>query len=338
MLINHSFKFRSPDTLEAVYELWQNNDKSALLAGGTDVVPLLKYGLKNPVQIIGLGKVPYLSRIENRGNSLFIGSMNRLQTLVENQQVQSHCKILIDACRVVASPQIRNVGTIGGNICQDRRCIYFNQTSFWRKSIAPCFKTGGVVCHQNPRSNKCKAIYHSDLAPALLALNARVECFDKQGKHELPLDSFISQHVENNGGVQSGTLLMCGIIIPKLPVKSWMGFVKQSVRESIDFPVVNTAACYKPAGNNNSRPEINLVVGAVAPEPIRLINTQQLIIKAIEKQNFNRQNWVDVAMAEAREKSQLILDTGLALPARKKGFGIIGRLIEDLVDHLNLQV
>jgi 4-hydroxybenzoyl-CoA reductase subunit beta len=335
MLIKEPFKFQSPKTVEAAFDLLQSQEKSALYAGGTDYIPLLKYGLKDPVQLIGLDQIPYLNQIEIRENGLFVGTMNRLTAIMEDLQILSHCSVLADASRLVASPQIRNVGTIGGNICQDRRCIYFNQTQFWRQSIAPCFKTGGKVCHQSPRSKKCKAIYHSDLAPVLIALDARVECFDKQGMSEIPIARFINEHITVNGGTQSGTRLLCGIIIPKLQPKNWLGVVKHSVRESVDFPVVNAAICYQPSDKDNTQPKVSIVVGAVAPEPIRLIETQQLIMEQIKKKKQLTSSCAEFAVAEAQQKSQLILDTGLALPARKKAFGIVGHLIEKLVDFLH---
>jgi 4-hydroxybenzoyl-CoA reductase subunit beta len=334
MLISQPFIFQSPPTVEAALDLLQNQKNAALLAGGTDYVPLLKYGLKDPAQLIGLDQIPYLKQIEKREKGLFIGAMNRLITIIEDRQVLSHCSLLADASRLVASPQIRNVGTIGGNICQDRRCIYFNQTQFWRQSISPCLKTGGLVCHQSPRSKKCRAIYHSDLAPALIALDARVECFDKQARHELPITTFINEHITTNGGIQTGTRLVCGIIIPKLQPGSWMGFVKQSVRESVDFPVMNAAVCYQPSHNESVQSTVSIVVGAVAPEPIALIKTQQLITKQIKNKNLSKSTWVESAVAEAQQKSQLILDTGLALSARKKAFGVVGRLIEKLADFV----
>ena len=335
MIINHPFQFQSPKTVDQVIDILQNQSGAVLLAGGTDFIPLLKYGLKQPTQLVGLDQISALSQIEKRKEGLFIGAMNRLTTIVENSQINAHCAVLSDAARLVASPQIRNAGTIGGNICQDRRCIYFNQTQFWRQSIAPCFKTGGKVCHQKLHSNQCRAIYHSDLTPALIAVGAKVEYIDCRGKHEVSITTFVKEHIANNGGIETGMHLVCGFIIPRLTPASWMGFVKHSVRESIDFPIVNAAICYQPTTEKEGEPSLDIVVGAVAPEPIALIETQAMIKKQVKENNILKAVWAESALVEVQQKSQLIMDTGLALSARKKAFGVIGRLIEKLADYLN---
>jgi len=116
MIINHPFQFQTAQTVDQVFDILQSQPGSALLAGGSDFIPLLKYGLKQPTQLIGLDQIPYLNRIEQRKEGLFIGAMNRLVTLVEDPQINLHCAILSDAARLVASPQIRNMGTIGGKV------------------------------------------------------------------------------------------------------------------------------------------------------------------------------------------------------------------------------
>ncbi len=125
--------------------------------------------------------------------------MNTLSTLEAHPLIREHCPVLSETARLVASPQIRNVGVIGGNILQDRRCMYFNQTEFWRAGLEPCFKTGGRVCHQAPGSSSCRAIYYSDLAPLLMVMDARVEYFTDCGYKYDSLQKIIHQHVLANG-------------------------------------------------------------------------------------------------------------------------------------------
>jgi len=168
-----------------------------------------------------------------------------------------------------------------------------------------------------------------------MAVGARVEYIDRQGRHEIPIRTFINEHITNNGGIATSTPLVCGFIIPRLSPTSWMGFVKHSVRESIDFPVVNAAICYQPALEKENEPSLAIVVGAVAPEPIPLTETQEIIKKQHRVQNTLKAVWAESGVKEALQKSQLILDTGLALSARKKAFGVVGRLIEKLADYLN---
>jgi len=323
------FTYYTPETLEQAWALFQANHDTVFLAGGTDYMPLCKKGLKTAGQIIGLHKIPYLKKIENRPDGLFIGAMLTLSDLIKDPLVREAYPALCHAARFVASPQIRNRGTIGGNILQDRRCMYFNQSADWRQSIAPCFKTNGKVCHQVPRSPACRAIYHSDLAPVLLALDAKVECFDQKGLYQKPLTELIREHVDLNGRMEREKTFITGFLIPSLSANAWLKFVKQSARASLDFAVVNAALCYLPQNAESPDGSIKLVVGAVAPEPIELSETEQFIREQFAALAQIKESIIEKASAELDAKCALIRDTGLSVKSRKKAFGAIGRLIEE---------
>ena len=330
----NKFEYHTPKTLEQAWTLFQENPDAVFLAGGTDYMPLLKKGLKTAAQVIGLHKISHLKKIEKRPNGLFIGAMLTLSDLMKDPLVGEVCPALAAAARFVASPQIRNRGTIGGNILQDRRCMYFNQNADWRQSIAPCFKTNGKVCHQVPRSLSCRAVYHSDLAPVLLALDAKTECFDQEGFFQKSLRELIREHVDLNGRTQREKTFITGFIIPTLPKNTWLKFVKQSARASLDFAVVNGALCYLPQNAESPGGSIKLVVGAVAPEPIELSETEQFIREQFAALAQIKESIIEKASAELDAKCALIRDTGLSVKARKKAFGAIGRLIELWHDDL----
>jgi len=329
------FSYERPHSLAQALNLLQSREQAVLLAGGTDLVPLLKLGLKRPHLVIALDRIEYLSRIEEREEGLFIGAMTRLRVIAESKQVQAHCCSLADSARRVASPQIRTVGTIGGNLCQDRRCIFFNQSPFWRQSLAPCFKTGGRICHQKPSSSICRAIYYSDLAPVLMSLGARVELFGKAGLVELPAAEFIHDHVTRNGGIQPGKALISGFIIPRPTRDAWLAFAKHSVRSAIDFPMVNGAICYLPGGDLKTPHRVSVVVGAAGPEPIELVETRALIVSQPAHGEEQKQEWVHQALSELNEKCELIQDTGLSIKARKKAFGVVGMIVGQLHDFIS---
>ena len=144
------------------------------IGGGTDIMPLLKNGVRDDCELVFLKKIPELRELTDAGSYLVIGSCMTLTELAENKLVNERCTVVAQAASLTASPQIRNIATIGGNIMQDRRCIYFNQTHLWRSGLAYCFKTGGTICHQIPNSPVCRAIYYSDVATALIACDAEV--------------------------------------------------------------------------------------------------------------------------------------------------------------------
>ncbi|RPI79516.1 MAG: hypothetical protein EHM45_02690 [Desulfobacteraceae bacterium] len=324
----NTFDYLTPETLEQAWALFQNTD-AVFLAGGTDYMPLHKKGLKTASQVIGLHKIPYLKKIENRPNGLFIGAMLSLADLIKSPLVNAAYPALCGAARFVASPQIRNMGTIGGNILQDRRCMYFNQSADWRQSIDPCFKTNGKVCHQAPRSPTCRAIYHSDLAPVLLALGVQVECFEPKGLYQKTLSELIREHIDCNGRMQKTKTLLTGFIVPALPANTRLKFVKQSARASLDFAIMNAALCYKPENAGQTVDNLKLIVGAVGPEPIELTDTENFIREQPSSLVSLKETIIEKALAEINVKSALIRDTGVSVKAGKKAFGAVGRLIEE---------
>jgi CO/xanthine dehydrogenase FAD-binding subunit len=125
----NTFDYHTPETLEQAWTLFQANPGAVFLAGGTDYLPLLKSGLKTAKQLIGLRRIPYLRKVELRSGALFVGAAMTLTELGQEPQIREHFPALGRATAFVASPQIRNQGTIGGNLLQDRRCMYFNQSA-----------------------------------------------------------------------------------------------------------------------------------------------------------------------------------------------------------------
>ncbi|WZL72923.1 FAD binding domain-containing protein [Clostridiaceae bacterium 35-E11] len=333
MKIKNTFTFIAPDSIEIALKHFTEKENAVFLGGGTDYIPLAKYGVKNPQYVIGLDKIERLKKIEMRQEGLFIGAMSTLTELMENEEIKKNFPILGEAAGCVASPQIRNVGTIGGNILQDRRCMYFNQTEYWRQSIEPCFKSGGKICHQAPPSPQCRAIYYSDLAPVLMALDARAVCYDEMNFVQMPLKKVIHNHVVTNGGIAKPKFFITGFIIPYVQSDAWMKFVKHSIRASIEFPIINSALIYIPKDEDSKHMKIKIVVGAVAPEPFELVETEKYIqyhgFTGHEEEKIKK-----IARDEIRQNSSLIRETGISVKARKQGFGLIGHLLEQWFQFL----
>ena len=169
------------------------------IGGGTDIMPLLKNGVRDDCELVFLKKIPELRELTDAESYLVIGSGMTLTELAENKLVNERCTAVAQAASLTASPQIRNIATIGGNIMQDRRCIYFNQTHLWRSGLAYCFKTGGTICHQIPNSPVCRAIYYSDVATALIACDAEVEYIENGEIHRESVETLIARHTVTNG-------------------------------------------------------------------------------------------------------------------------------------------
>jgi 4-hydroxybenzoyl-CoA reductase subunit beta len=337
MMNSTQMHLASPASLDEALGLILSSESAQLMAGGTDLVPLVKKGLKSPSLLVDISRIDDLNVVEERPGGLFIGAMTGLAELANNAGIGERLPSLAAAAAMVASPQIRTSGTLGGNLCQDRRCMYFNQTAFWRQSIKPCFKTGGSVCHQKPSSSACLATYHSDLAPVLLALEAKACGIDEQGAYELPMAEFISGHSLRNGGVEPGKSILTGVLIPFAASNQWCRFVRHSARTAIDFALVNAALAWRPGDGNETKAKARFFVGAAAPQPIEMQETQTLLEAGPAAQTDWKQACIQCAENEFRQKNQLILDTGSSMQARKAGGGLIGRLAGELAEYIGSQ-
>lgn len=246
----------------------------AAFAGGcTDLMPLFKNQVRDDPNLVFLSQIPALGDIREDGDRISVGAAAILTDIAESALILSRLPALAQAAAAVASLQIRNIATVGGNIMQDRRCIYFNQSAGWRSALPACFKTGGGVCHQIPNSPVCRAIYYSDVATALLTYDAQVEYLENGALQSAPLQELLHRHCQANGLACRNHLkiLITRFLIDQPPRGERSGFYKYAMRTSIDFPLINFALrC------GGSRPS-KLVCGAVAPEPVVLEKTAMLL-------------------------------------------------------------
>ena len=186
------FDHIKPESLEVSLAFLEKSGKKArLLGGGTDLLVSMKYGLSRPDTLISLKGLPELSGItaDNHGN-IVIGAGVTLSNLAKNPIISEKIPVLKKAVLSVASKHIRNMATIGGNICLDTRCWYYNQSKLWREAREVCHKTGGSVCHAIKGSDRCHAINSSDTAPILAALNASVRVVKKGGERLIFIKDF----------------------------------------------------------------------------------------------------------------------------------------------------
>ncbi|KUO74202.1 MAG: hypothetical protein APF77_21045 [Clostridia bacterium BRH_c25] len=326
-MIVSSFQYHTPESISNAYDFKKKYEDSVYLGGGTDYIPLLKYNLKKPKNVISLEKIMELKNIEENEDGIFIGSMAALTEIYKNRLIINSFPSLAQAARRVASPQIRNMGTIGGNVLQDRRCMYFNQSEAWRSNLAPCFKLGGDICHQAPKSDLCRALYYSDIAPVLLSLDAEAEMFDGELRR-IAVSELIKSHVERNGLLKTHDFILKGFYIPYLPENSGTKFEKYSLRASIDFPTMNIAARYSKSKENII---IKIIAGAVSPIPIELDDTEAMIINNLDELENSKEDIAKFALSEMTRKSLLVRETGISIKVKRNTFKNILRIVDDLV-------
>jgi len=271
MLPLPSFEWLSPTTLdEVLLALADRPSETMLLAGGTDVVPNLKYGVHAPARIIGLRKVAELRTFDQATDGSFvIGAGVTLDRIATDSRVRARLPALAEAARSVASPQIRQMGTLGGNLCLDTRCGYYNQTEFWRGALGGCIKTGGPLCHVVPQGKRCVAAFSADTPLALLAYEATLDLVSTRGARSVTVASFFAGDGLANT-VRARDEVLVRVRIPAPPPGMHSAYRKVRFRRAIDFPLLSIAAAavLDAAG---SVADLRVIVGALGalPRPIR---------------------------------------------------------------------
>jgi 4-hydroxybenzoyl-CoA reductase subunit beta len=259
------FQYLRPRSIdEAVEMLGKHAPSVQILAGGTDLLPSLKQQLFAPRHLVDLGGVRELRAILPADGGLQIGAMTTITNLERSREVAQRYPVLHEAVKTVASPVLRNMGTVGGNICLDTRCLWYNQSLAWRKSCGFCIKKDGDLCHVAPGGSKCWAAFSADTPPALLCLEAEIEIASPRGVRRMPLAEFY-----NNDGIDRMKLakdeLLTRVILPARTA-GWRGvYRKLRVRGSIDYPLAGVAVALQ---RNGTISEVRVAITGVNPAPL----------------------------------------------------------------------
>ena len=253
---------------EVVALLAEHGADARLVAGGTDLVPNLKHGLYAPKVLVDLKGVDGLRGVEDDGEALWLGALLGIHDLATDDRLESVLPSLAEACAHIAGPQLRRMGTLGGNVCLDTRCVYINQTRFWRSALGFCIKKDGDACHVTGTGKKCVAAASNDSAPVLMSLNAQVELLSPRGARLVSLEDFyVNDGTKNNALAPDEVLTR--VRVPKPTPTRRMAYQKLRVRDSIDYPMLNLALAYDLSADGVlSAPE--LVVSAIAARPRRI--------------------------------------------------------------------
>ena len=259
------FQFLRPRSIdEAVDLLAKHAPHAQILAGGTDLLPSMKQQLFAPKHLIDLGGVRELRAILPAEGGLHIGAMTTLSHIERSRDIAKTFPVLHEAVKTVASPVLRNMGTIGGNICLDTRCLWYNQSLAWRKSCGFCIKKDGDLCHVAPGGTKCWAAFSADTPPALLCLEAEIEIASVRGIRRMPLSELYTNVGDNRMKLAKDELIT-RVILPARTA-GWRGaYRKLRVRGSIDYPLAGVAVALQANGSvSNAR----VAITGVNPAPL----------------------------------------------------------------------
>ncbi len=286
-----AFEWTSPTSINEAVQLLKSGeakdiDESALpIAGGQDLLTSMKDYITRPSRVVNLKNIRGLNSIQGDGKrGLTIGALVTLTQLEENALVRSAFPGLAEAARSVATPQIRNLGTVGGNLCQRPRCWYY------RLEEVICLKKGGSECYAAKGENKYNAIlgggpsfivHPSDLAPMLLALGASVSVTGAEGKRMIPLDKFFTLP-SGEGNIRRENVLrndeiITQIQVPASPFAAHSTYLKFKERESLDFAVASVAVALE-TGPNKAIKQSRIVLGGVAPIPWRVPEAEKFLV------------------------------------------------------------
>ena len=276
------FQLLRPTTIADVLAARAAHPASRLIGGGTDLLVNIRRGIEAPPVLIEMNGVAELRTVHAAREMLEIGASVTLSELARHPQVVAHYPVVARAAHVIAGPTHRNMGTVGGNLCLDTRCIYYNQSEWWRTANHHCLKTTGDICHVAPKSHGvCFATFSGDLAPALLTLHAEIELAGPQGRRTLPLDDLYigyARHASATGDGKNYLALKPGEFVTAVRANNTLGlrsaYDKIRIRRSIEYPVCGVAVALRRDGKKLA--DLRVAFTGTNPRPVLLQGTENL--------------------------------------------------------------
>jgi len=296
---------------EAAEMLAQEGEQAMLVAGGTDLYPNMKRRQFTPPVLIGLRAIPALKGLSGSPEQgICVGAGVTLSTLAKHPLILQHYAALATAAGSVSTPQLRNVGTLGGNLLLDTRCNYYNQTGFWRHSIGYCMKKDGDVCLVAPGSSRCWAISSADTAPVLVSLGAQVRLVSIRGERIVPV-----RELFRDDGMDPYTKardeILTEILLP--PADGWHSvYLKLRRRGSFDFPILGVAVALRFA-DDRTVADARITLGAVASHPVEATEAAAQLVG----QSLNPE-LIDAVAVAAAKRSKPLDNADLTINYRKQ--------------------
>jgi 4-hydroxybenzoyl-CoA reductase subunit beta len=288
MLRLHRYAYHRPAALREAADFLAAHEDALLIGGGTDLMPNMKHGLFTPRHLVALKGIAELRGIgvaDGEGKpvpedaadaaQVVIGASTTLSEVARHPLVRRRLPALAEAAGRVAGPQIRNQGTLGGNLCLDTRCTYYNQSRFWREALGYCLKKDGDVCHVTRVGKKCVAAHSADTPPVLLTLSATVDLASADGNRSVPISGFfVADGIRNT--VRRPDELVARVRVPIPPRGFRAGYQKLRQRNSIDFPLLSVACGLQLEGDRTVR-SLSVVVSGLGARPRVITGLDRLV-------------------------------------------------------------
>ena len=203
-----NFRLAQPGTVAEAIAALVSHPGSHFVAGGTDLIVNMRRGISRPDLLVDLSGIDELSEIKTGAGGTTIGTGVTVAAVARSTAIATQYRAVAQAAEAIAGPGHRNMGTVGGNLCLDTRCIYYNQSEWWRSANAYCLKNRGNVCHVAPQGQRCHAAYSGDLAPALLALVAEIDIVGANGQRRIPLSELYVEDGKAHLALADGELIV----------------------------------------------------------------------------------------------------------------------------------
>jgi 4-hydroxybenzoyl-CoA reductase beta subunit len=312
------FDYLEPETFEETLEMLAvHKDKATLLAGGTDLIVRMKKRLLAPAALISLKKLSDLNYIRRQNNEILIGPMTPLVSIRESEMIKSRFHALAQAVTLIGAPTLQHFrGTMGGNLCLDTRCLFYNQSAIWRSGRTACHKDHGETCYAEKNSDRCRSANQSDGACALLALEATLLLASTRGKRSIPMEDFFTGRGESPFALDPDEMV-AEIRLPLSEKMRESSFQKLAYRSALDFALVASAARIEVKDGEFA--DARIVIGGAGASPLLLKEaSESLIGKSVQDR---------AALEEARVKvskhaSPFMVDNlGSTLEYRRKMAG-----------------
>jgi len=277
------FDYHEPKDFHEASMILSREPGARILAGGTDLLVNMKHKVERPAAIVNIKKIPGFNNLRVVDGVVRIGALTSLKKIFNHPYIAEKLPALASAASSVGSYHHQSMGTLGGNVCQQNRCKYYNQSAWWRSSRELCFKAGGKTCHVVGKEGQCWSSYCGDTAPALMVLDARAVLESEGGSREVDVENLFSGEGKSPLRLGEGEILT-EIIIPREAANGFSVYKKIANRESIDFPIVGAALWASPDGG-----EIRVAYTAVDRKALRARKAEQVLReRTIDQQTLEK--------------------------------------------------
>jgi 4-hydroxybenzoyl-CoA reductase subunit beta len=271
------FSITRPHALADAIAARRDHADAAFIAGGTDLVVNMRHGIRRPALLIDLSGIAELTGIDAGPGGVRIGAGVTIAALASSAAMTERYGAVAQAAAAIAGPAHRTMGTVGGNLCLDTRCVYYNQSEWWRRSNRYCLKHRGEVCHVAPQGQHCHAAFTGDLAPALLALDAQVEIAGPQEPRRIPLAYLYVEDGRAHLSLGADEIVVA-VHLPADPPRS--AYAKVRTRGAIDYPLAGVAVAF--AALDGVVTTVRVAVTGTNSRPFVVAGTEALRGKTID--------------------------------------------------------